>query len=144
MISLQKSGSYSLIETKHNTKVLYLDGAIFAWIEPPDIGEILVTSHKIHKTDCVLSIGDYRLYDVEDEPHLSDQIHLELEVGRNRWQGYLLLSGLPDSNKKRGRIIPTKEVITKSTASKKSTASSQITVNRNQRGGGHEKTLPIE
>jgi hypothetical protein len=112
MITLQKSGVYKLIETKRHTKVLYLDKDIFAWIEPPTIGEILVTSHKTHKTDCVLSLGTYNIYDVVDEPLLSDQIHIELEVGKGFWQGYLLLSGLPDSKKTKGRIIPTKEVIT--------------------------------
>jgi len=113
MISLHRNGLYKLIETKHQVKVLYLDNDIYVWIEPPTIGEILVTSRKVHKTDCVLSLGHYRLYDVEDEPYLSDQMHLELEVGHNHWQGYLLLSGLPDAHKKRGRIIPTNEIITR-------------------------------
>jgi hypothetical protein len=112
MITLIRAGLYKLIETKHHTKVLYLDNDIYAWVEPANIGEILVASRKVHKTDCVLSLGHYRIYDVEDESTLSDQMHLELEVGRRHWQGYLLLSGLPDSHKKRGRIIPTLEVIT--------------------------------
>lgn len=111
MITLRKSGLYKLIETKHNTKVLYLDNDIYAWVEPVKIGEILVFSHKVHKTDCILSMGHYNLYDVEDEPKLSDQMHLELEVGHNHWQGYLLLTGLPDAHHKRGRIIPTIETI---------------------------------
>ena len=111
MISLDRSGLYKLIETKHHTKVLYLDDDIYAWVDALNIGEILVTSHKMHKTDCVLSLGHYRLYHVDNEPYLHDQIHLELEVGRGRWQGYLLLSGLPDEQKLRGRIIPTEEVV---------------------------------
>lgn len=114
MITIYKSGAYRLIETKHNIKVLYIDDNIYTWIESPNISEILVTSHKVHKTDCVLSIGQYHLYEVEDELGLSDQIHLELEVGEGFWQGYLLLSGLPDLVKKRGRIIPTQEIITRS------------------------------
>ncbi len=112
MITLLRAGQYKLIETKHNNKVLYLDNNIYAWVEPAKIGEILVVSHTVHKTDCVLSMGHYKLYDVDDEPKLSDQIHLELEVGVNHWQGYLLLTGLPDSHHKRGRIIPTIETIT--------------------------------
>lgn len=111
MITLQQSGEHKLIETKNNTKVLYLDDAAYAWVEPPTIGEILVTTHQPHKADCVLSIGDYRLFTVQDEPDLSDNIHLELEVGRNTWQGYLLLTGLPTDGKKRVRIIPTTEII---------------------------------
>lgn len=112
MISLFRSGLYELIETKHHTKVIYLDSDIYAWVEPVNIGEILVVSHKQHKTDCVLGVGKYHLYDVDDEPKLSDQMHLELEVGRDRWQGYILPTGLPDDVKIRGRIIPTTETIT--------------------------------
>lgn len=112
MITLHRTGHYKLIETKANTKVLYLDNDTYAWVEPANIGEILVYSHKSHKTDCVLSMGQYNLYTVEDEPDLSDQTHLELEVGEKSWQGYLLLTGLPDDHHKRGRIIPTVETIT--------------------------------
>lgn len=112
MINLLRSGFYKLIETKSNAKVLYMDSDTYAWIEPKNIGEILVLSRKEHKTDCILGMGHYNLYDVEEEPHLSDQIHLELEVGRNAWQGYLLLTGLPHVSKKKGRIIPTYEIIT--------------------------------
>ena len=112
MISIIKQGAYRLIETKGQTKILYLDDEIFAWVEPADIGEILVHSHNIHKTDCVLSIGSYYIYNVVDEPELSDQQHIELETGNKSWQGYLLLTGLPTDKKIRGRIIPTTEVIT--------------------------------
>lgn len=112
MITLTKSGSYKLIETKHHTKVLYLDDTAYAWIEPVNIGEILVVSHSVHKTDCVLSVGEYSMYEVDDETNLTDLIHLELEAGTKHWQGYLLLTGLPDETKKRARIVPTTEVIT--------------------------------
>src|SRR3990167_7989688 len=112
MISLYRSGVYRLIETKHHTKILYLSFDVFAWLEPTGIGEILVASYKKHKADCTLSMGHYRLYSVEDEPNLVDQEHLELEVGMNNWQGYLLPTGLPDKMKKRSRIIPTEEIIT--------------------------------
>lgn len=112
MISTEQSGFYKLIETKSNTKVLYLGRQVYAWIEPKNIGEILVVSRRVHRTDCVLAMGHYNIYDVSDEPNLSDMQHLELEVGRNSWQGYLLLTGLPDKNKKRARIIPSYEIIT--------------------------------
>lgn len=112
MISVLQQGTYKLIETKGQTKILYLDNETYAWVEPADIGEILVHSHNSHKADCILSIGNYFIYQVVDEPELSDQQHLELEVGQNFWQGYLLLTGLPTDKKIRGRIIPTKEVIT--------------------------------
>ena len=112
MITLQRSGHYKLIETKHNTKILYLDDDAYAWVEPVSIGEILVVTHNAHKTDCILSLGDYHIYKVIDEPHLADHVHLELEVGNGVWQGYLLLTGLPTDEKTRGRIIPTPEVVT--------------------------------
>ena len=112
MISLLHTGKYTLIETKHHTKMLYLDEVAYAWVEPKNSGEILVISHSIHKTDCILSIGDYKIYDVDDEPNLTDLEHLELEIGDSSWQGYLLLTGLPNDQKKRGRIVPTSEIIT--------------------------------
>lgn len=112
MISLLKTGHHKLIETKRHTKILFLDGDTYAWVEPPSIGEILVVSHNAHKTDYLLSSGRYYLYDVVDEPDISDHIHLELEAGEDIWQGYLLLTGLPSDTKKRARIVPTREVIT--------------------------------
>lgn len=111
MIKILKEGQYKLIETKRHTKVLTLDTLSFAWVEPAHIGEILVLSHRAHKTDCVLSVGRYLLFSVQDEPQFSDHIHLELEVGLNYWQGYILLTGLPDGQKKKSRIIPTTELI---------------------------------
>jgi hypothetical protein len=114
MIKLLEGGTYRLIETKKQTKILTLDGEkIFAWIHAGEIGEILVASHKKHKTDHMLTLGKYRLYEVKNEPLLTDLLHLELLVGEGLWQGYLLPTGLPTTDKKRNRIIPTKEIITK-------------------------------
>lgn len=116
MIRLIQSGNYTLIETKAQTKILTVNGkSTFAWVTAAEIGEILVTSHKSHKVDHVLSVGKYRLYEVRDEPKLTDLIHLELFVGDGIWQGYLLPTGLPDEEKTRNRIIPTNEIITKAT-----------------------------
>ena len=117
MIKELEKGSYRLLETKADTKVLILNsktGEIytFAWITAQDIGEILVTSKSDHDVQCVLSMGNYRLYDVEDDPDLVDLNHLELYVGNDVWQGYLLPTGLPTKTDKRNRIIPTDEVIT--------------------------------
>lgn len=111
MIHTTRHGFYKLIETKNNIKILYLDNDIFAWPELT-FGDMLVTSHRIHKTDCLLSMGRYNLYAVNNEPGISDNMHLELEAGVGIWQGYLLLNGLPDSHKIRVRIIPTHEIIT--------------------------------
>lgn len=115
MIKLLDQGAYHLIETHGHTKILTLDSKkTFAWINVEDIGEILITSHKSHKVDHFLAVGKYRLYEVKDEKDFTDLEHLELYVGEGRWQGYLLTNGLPDDEKKRNRIIPTKELITRS------------------------------
>lgn len=115
MIKLIKQGDYQLIETKGLTKVMSLsDKGTFAWINAEGIGEILVSSHKKHQADYILAVGKYRLYEVKDEPELADTLHLELSTGKGNWQGYLLITGFPSDKTKRSRIIPTKEIITKS------------------------------
>ncbi len=111
MIELLKSGQYNLIETKNRTKVLYLDDKIYALVDTSKAGEIIISSRRKHKTDCVLSQGLYRIFDVDDEPFLSDYQHLELQAGNDCWQGYLLLSGLPNPHKHLATIMPTHEVI---------------------------------
>lgn len=114
MIKLIKKGTYQMVETKPGqTKILTLDNkAIYAWPNTT-VGEILVTSSKGHKIDCVLSVGEYRLYQVKDEPNLVDLTHLELQVGPKLWQGYLLPTGLPTKSNIRNRVIPTQETISK-------------------------------
>ncbi len=114
MIKLIKDGDYRLIETRNLTKILFLDQkGIYAWVNAEGIGEILVTSHKQHRADYTLALGKYRLYKIMNEPNLTDTWHLELSVGNGLWQGYLLLTGLPNGKKIRNRIIPTDEVITR-------------------------------
>jgi hypothetical protein len=115
MIKLEQSGDYRLIHTKGQVQILILDKhQTFAWVYAEDIGEILVSSHTPHKADHVLSVGPYRIYRAEDEPNLTDTLHLELMVGGGTWQGYLLVTGLPNEEKKRSRIIPTHELISRS------------------------------
>lgn len=114
MIKVLQQGSYQLLESKRQTKLLTLDKKTYAWVQARDIGEILVASSKKHETDTTFAVGSYRLYDVKDEPDLTDLQHLELCVGDNTWQGYLLTTGLPNEKNKRNRIIPTGELITKS------------------------------
>lgn len=112
MIQLIKDGQYKLIETKGQTKILYLDEEVYAWVNVDEIGEILVFSHNPHKTDNILALGSYRFYVVDNEPKLTDLKHLELFVGRGVWQGYLLPTGLPNRKDTKKRIIPTAEVLT--------------------------------
>lgn len=112
MITIFKTGTYKLTETKNNTKILHLDDDAYIWISAKKIGQVLVANPKTYRTDRVISAGNYIIYDVEDEPYLTDLQHLELEYGVHAWQGYLLTTGLPDDKKKRSRIIPTQQLIT--------------------------------
>ncbi|HSX05853.1 MAG TPA: hypothetical protein VLF69_05260 [Candidatus Saccharimonadales bacterium] len=112
MIVLRRSGTYTLGETAGGTKLLYLDGTEYAWVEPLAFGALLVLSRYNPKPKLLLSAGKYRLYTVADEPGLVDEPHLELEVGNGQWQGYLLPVGLPDRAQIRRRIIATDECIT--------------------------------
>jgi len=112
MIVLLRSGIYSLAETKQSTKILYLDKTGYALIEPLPFGSMLVLIRRAQQDRQLLSTGNYRLYDVTNEPHLADEPHLELEVGDDQWQGYLLPTGLPDDTHPRRRIIATHELIT--------------------------------
>jgi hypothetical protein len=115
MIRLLQSGTYHLIQTRGHTKILTLNGKrTYAWVVAGNIGEILVTSHKQHHVDHTLSIGKYRLYDVKNEPGFRGVQHLELLVGLGVWQGYTLPTGLPTDVKKRNRIVPVREIITRS------------------------------
>lgn len=115
MITLLSQGDYQLIEIKNLSRILKIsDKGTFAWINAKGIGEILNLTHKKQKAEYVLSVGKYRIYDVKDDPKLTDTLHLELSTGKGSWQGYLLITGLPTDKNKRSRIIPTKEIITKS------------------------------
>src|SRR4030042_2020609 len=106
MIKLIKKGKYLLVETRNDVKVLKLDRKTFVWVFTKSIGEMLVATHRGHKTDQKLAKGEYRVYKVKDEPKLVDTIHLELSIGEDDWQGYLLITGFPKSRKTKSRIIP--------------------------------------
>src|SRR5579859_5033677 len=96
MISVLRRDEYRLIETKGQTKILILENIeTFAWINVGEIGEILVTTHKMHSDDYILAIGNYRLYDVLYDNKFTNGLHLELYVGEGIWQGYILPTGLP-------------------------------------------------
>jgi hypothetical protein len=115
MIRRIDAGQYLLIESQKKMKVLTLQARkTFAWINAGEFGEMLVCSHVDHSAEYILANGKYRLYEVKDEIEFTDLVHLELLVGNGKWQGYILPSGLPRRENMRSRIIPTKEIITKS------------------------------
>jgi hypothetical protein len=111
MVRFVDGGPFRLMETNHGIKLLELNHKTYAWIVAPHIGSLLIYSVHPHKIADVLSRGHFRLYDVIDEPRLTDTWHLEVEVGEGGWQGYLLLTGLPDSMDTRKAITPTHELI---------------------------------
>ncbi|MBP6913404.1 MAG: hypothetical protein KBC00_02215 [Candidatus Levybacteria bacterium] len=86
----------------------------FALILAEDIGEMIAQVTNNQDINCVLSRGNYRIYEVEKEPNLTDLTHLELFIGEGHWQGYLLPNSMPENERKKARIIPTEEVITRS------------------------------
>lgn len=112
MIRLCRKGAYKLIETERHNKVLFLGSDTYAWEEPIGKGELVAIAHEVQVTDLTLSIGQFRLYGACSEPELSGVPHLELEIGKNSWQGFLLPTGLPKNSDARARIVPTEEVIT--------------------------------
>jgi hypothetical protein len=114
MIKLIKHGKYRLVVAKDGNRILYLGPQGYLWKQAKGIGELLLFSKHHHRMDYVMAYGIYRLYEVQEEPRLVDLQHLELKAGKYKWQGYLLLTGLPRANKIRSRIIATGEVITKS------------------------------
>lgn len=111
MIKVEDKGSYKLIETRQQIKILYLDGAAYVWFFVPGIGSVLEATSRTHQTEHVLARGNYRIYNVKDEVDFSNRQHLELYVGEGRWQGYLLLSGLPSASRKRTKLIATGQAI---------------------------------
>lgn len=111
MIRLKQQGRYKLGETKSGVKILQLKEKMYVWVHAPSIGELLSLPTKEHRMVAVFSGGVFRLFSIKDEPDLVDLEHLELEVDADKWQSYLLLTGLPRGRKRRSRIIPTTEKV---------------------------------
>jgi hypothetical protein len=111
MITRIDGGTFELTETGHGTKILVLNDLPYVWIVAPGIGSLLIYTDQPHETSEILSKGHFRLFQVRDEPELSDQLHLELEFSKNQWQGYLLPTGLPDDTDTRKRLIATHQTI---------------------------------
>lgn len=111
MIKLITKGKYRIIWAKDRQRILYLEDQGYLWSHAKGIGELLTFSKHPHKLSYTLAEGKYRIYAVKNEPKYVDLRHLELSVGPNLWQGYLLLTGLPTAIKIRSRIVPTSEVI---------------------------------
>jgi len=113
MIKTIAKGDYRLIISSDNSKILFLGDQAYHWANAKGIGELLTFSKHEHKIQYILAEGKYKIFKVKDEPKLVDLEHLELSLGKGNWQGYLLLTGLPNKDKIRSRIIASKELISK-------------------------------
>lgn len=114
MVKLLESGRYRLVETTSNLKALMLTGGrTFLWKNYGCSGKIQQTTKlDTNQICCVLAANNYRLYNISDEQGLTNGTHLELYVGKSKWQSYLLAKGLPGEKGKKA-ITKINEVITK-------------------------------
>ena len=139
MITPTSRGTFKLLETKRGQRVLYLNDEIYEFVTP---NRIRSSFRKYHKSDCVLSAGRFQIYFVSVENHITEHWHLELEVGANIWQGYLLPQGLPGEEFYVTRLLPTSEIISKNRkVTRKIPTSKQIINGIN--GGFNEKAISI-
>lgn len=116
MITLLTKGTYTLLGTKDNSKILSFDKneRVYSWIVYDNTGELKHIVYKHFDNEYLISVGKYRMYEVKDEINFSDAIHLEFLVGDGVWQGHLLREGLPNGNENHYTIAPTKELISRS------------------------------
>lgn len=115
MVRIIGSGTYKLTETKDNQKILSLGKYNnFQWVSTGCEGQIKYVKLDPKQICCLLSTGNYRIYEVKNELGLSNSKHIELHVGRGKWQGYLLPKGLPAKLQRKRVIVQTNEIITKS------------------------------
>lgn len=114
MIKLLESSTYKLVETKNNLKALMLDDRdFFLWKNYGCSGKLEYIRFDPGQVCCLLNINNYRLYEVKDEPNLTAGMHLELHVGKRKWQSYLIEKGLPTIKNKKKPVASTNETITK-------------------------------
>lgn len=113
MVKLLKTGTYQILGTREYGIMIFLDEQGYHWSWARGIGELLTLSRREHRPNHTLAQGQYRIYNVKDDPDFTDLLHLELALGAHKWQGYLLLTGLPDKKRIRRRIVPTEEVISR-------------------------------
>ena len=112
MIRVVTKGEYMLLKTCDDRTLLLLEeNDPVMWIADSGCADLLEICDKAYSTKCVIVYGNYRLYEVKDESYLTGWEHLELTVGKGRWQGYLLPHGLPSGGKRRREIISTEELI---------------------------------
>lgn len=111
MIRLIQWGNYRLAMIAEGNAFISIDDDAYSLY--PDYKTLELSDADI---DAALTLhhGDYRLYDVYDEPQLAETIHLELEDEDGYIKSYLLPRGLPENSKRRVRQLTTAQQITHS------------------------------
>ncbi len=111
MITIINSGYYQLFETREKTKILVLGKDSYRWTSVNGIAELINDDSRIDTSNKLLCSGQFKLFDVKDELHLTSVLHLELANSEGRAQVYLLLTGLPFEKGMHKRIVPTIEKV---------------------------------
>lgn len=111
MIRLIRWGNYRLAMIAEGNALISIDDDVYSLY--PDYKTMGLSDADM---DAALTLhhGDYRLYDVYDEPQLAETIHLELEDEDGYIKSYLLPRGLPGNSKRRVRQLTTTQQITHS------------------------------
>lgn len=109
MIRLIQWGNYRLAIIAEGNAIVSLDDDVYSLY--PEYKTMELSDIDID-TALVLHRGDYKLYDVYDEPQLAETIHLELEDEDGYIVNYLLPQGLPVNSKRRTRQLTTTQQIT--------------------------------
>jgi len=111
MIQVLKHGEYRLDEAETLSRIFILDNSkYFNW--NTSAGELTDCTKDKPKINSTLSIGKYFLYNVTNETILTNCLHLELLLGKRKWQAYILPLGFPTKKQRNVKILPTKEIIT--------------------------------
>lgn len=111
MIRLIQWGNYRLAMIAEGNAFISIDDDVYSLY--PDY-KTMESSEADMDAALTLHHGDYKLYDVYDEPQLTETIHLELEDEDGYIKSYLLPQGLPVNSKRRVRQLTTTQQITHS------------------------------
>lgn len=115
MIRLIQWGEYRLAIIAEGNTIIAIDNHVYSLF--PDHATLEFYDNQLPSlvvSALTLHRGNYRVFDVYDEPQLTETIHLELEDEDGYVKSYLLPRGLPHQNMRRARQIPTVQQITNS------------------------------
>lgn len=116
MIRLIRWGEYRLAIIAEGSTIIAIDDDVYSVFPEQATLEIYdkLASYIPAASALTLHQGNYRVFDVYDEPQLTETIHLELEDEDGYVKSYLLPRGWPNESLRRVRQIPTAQQITNS------------------------------